>query len=74
MGVLANSYKDPTTGFAYTMKTQEELTSYRRDETTGLQRTVGAIDLAKVCQAVLYVNEKVEKNTEDIEQLKRQLQ
>lgn len=101
MGVLANSYKDPTTGFAYTMKTQEELadsmhtsvrtiqrrnkemrnegiltelTSYKRDETTGLQRTVGAIDLAKVCQAVLYVNEKVEKNTEDIEQLKKQLQ
>lgn len=101
MGVLANSYKDPTTGFAYTMKTQEELadsmhtsvrtiqrrnkemrnegiltelTSYKRDETTGLQRTVGAIDMAKVCQAVLYVNEKVEKNTEDIEQLKKQLQ
>lgn len=101
MGVLANSYKDPATGFAYTMKTQEELaesmhtsvrtiqrrnkemrneglltelTSYKRDETTGLQRTVGAIDLAKICQAVLYVNEKVEKNTEDIEQLKKQLQ
>lgn len=31
-----------------------------------------AIDMAKVCQAVLYVNEKVEKNTEDIEQLKEE--
>lgn len=45
------------------------LNSYK-DPATGLQRTVGA----KVCQAVLYVNEKVEKNTEDIEQLKKQLQ
>lgn len=100
MGVLANSYKDPDTGFAYTMKTQEELaesmhtsvrtirrrnqemrnegiltelSSYKRDNVTGLQKTVNAIDLAKVCQAVLYVNKKVDKNTEDIEHLKKQL-
>ena len=48
-----------------------ELTSYKRDE-AGYNKPVLAI--AKVCQAVLYVNEKVEKNTEDIEQLKKQLQ
>lgn len=46
-----------------------ELTSYERDE-AGYNKPV----MAKVCQAVLYVNEKVEKNTEDIEQLKKQLQ
>jgi len=50
-----------------------ELTSYERDE-AGYNKPVLAIDMAKVCQAVLYVNEKVEKNTEDIEQLKKQLQ
>lgn len=50
-----------------------ELTSYKRDE-AGYNKPVLAIDMAKVCQAVLYVNEKVEKNTEDIEQLKKQLQ
>lgn len=47
-----------------------ELTSYERDE-AGYNKPVF---MAKVCQAVLYVNEKVEKNTEDIEQLKKQLQ
>lgn len=50
-----------------------ELTSYERDE-AGYNKPVLAIDMAKICQAVLYVNEKVEKNTEDIEQLKKQLQ
>lgn len=38
MGVLANSYKDPTTGFAYTMKTQEELADSMHTSVRTIQR------------------------------------
>lgn len=47
-----------------------ELTSYKRDEESGLQKTVTALNLEKIAQAILYVKKQVDENTDDIAALK----
>lgn len=44
-----------------------------RDTETGLMNHARAIDMAMVCQAVLYVNEKTDKNTDEINKLRDEI-
>ena len=38
------------------------------DQVTGLRKTAKYIDLALICQAILFVNQKVDEHTEQLEQ------
>lgn len=50
-----------------------KLRSKVKDPSTGLYNYIRAYDMVPVLQSILYVNEKTDKNTEDIEQLKKEV-